>query len=149
VISDHPSPVALPSSPDEDDGNVLAFLAEFVPFCDTHYLLLVDVPAADFQSVPEVLAAAANGFLEPEMDADDNPLWSEALASPEQEYWIAGAQDEISSLQDLKVFVLIPQSEVPAGQRPLQGKLICKHKCDDTGKVVRYKVCYVAKGFAQ
>jgi hypothetical protein len=52
------------------------------------------------------------------------------------------------SLQDLKVFVLVPQSEVPAGQRPLWGKLVCKHKCDDTGKVVCYKVCYVAKGFA-
>lgn len=86
VISDHPSPVASPSSPNEDDGNVLAFLAEFVPFCDTHYLLPVNVPAADFQSVPEVLAAATNGFLELEMDADDDPLWSEALASPEQEY---------------------------------------------------------------
>jgi len=129
---------------------VLAFLAEFVPFCDTHYLLPVNVPAADFQSVPEVLAAATNGFLEREMDVDDDPLWSEALASPEQEYWIAGAQDKISSLQDLKVFVLVSRLEVPAGQWPLRGKLVCKRKCDDTGKVVHYKVRYVAtKGFAQ
>jgi hypothetical protein len=83
------------------------------------------------------------------MDADDDPLWSEALASSEQEYWVAGAQDEISSLQDLKVFILVPRSEVPAGQRPLWGKLVCKHKRNDTGKVVHYKVRYVAKGFAQ
>ena len=47
------------------------------------------------------------------------------------------------------MFVLVPQSDVPHSQRPLKRKLVCKHKCDDTGKVVWYKVQYVAKGFAQ
>jgi hypothetical protein len=83
------------------------------------------------------------------MDADDDPLWADALASPEREYWIASAQDEIRSLRDLKVFVLVSHSDVPTGQRPLRGKLVCKRKRDDSGKVVRYKVRYVAKGFAQ
>jgi hypothetical protein len=140
---------AVPSGPVNDDGNVLAFLAEFMPYCDMHYLMPVDVIPSDFLSVPEVLAAAADGSLEPEMDADNDPLWSDVLASPEWEYWIASAQDEIHSLQDLKVFVLIPWLDVPASQRPLRGKLVCKHKRDDSGKVVRYKVHYVAKGFAQ
>jgi hypothetical protein len=45
--------------------------------------------------------------------------------------------------------VLVPQSDVPRGQRPLKGKLVCKRKRDDAGNVSRYKVCYVAKGFAQ
>ena len=31
----------------------------------------------------------------------------------------------------------------------LRGKLVCKRKCNNAGKVVHYKVCYVAKGFAQ
>lgn len=69
--------------------------------------------------------------------------------SPEHELWIAGGQHELKSLEDLKVFILVPCSEVPHGQCPLQGKLICKQKCDDSGKVVQYKVCYVAKGYAQ
>ena len=71
------------------------------------------------------------------------------MASSEREYWIAGGRDELKSLEDLKVFVLVPRTEVPKGQRPLKGKLVCKKKHDDTGKVVRYKVRYIAKGFAQ
>ena len=111
-----------------------------MPFCDSHYLLPLDVPSSDFASVPEVLAAVTNGILKPEVDIEDDPLWSEAMVSPEREYWIAGAQDEICSLEDLKVFVLVPKSDVPAGQHALRGKLVCKWKCNDTGKVVRYKV---------
>ena len=71
------------------------------------------------------------------------------MASPEREYWIAGACDELRSLVDLRIFVLVPRSELPKGKRPLRGKLVCKCKHDDTGKIVCYKVCYVAKGFAQ
>jgi hypothetical protein len=134
---------------EDGNGHVMAFLAEFVPFYTSHCLLPLDVPSSDYTSVPEVLAAVANGILEPEVDINDDPLWSEAMASPEREYWIAGAQDEIRSLEELKVFVLVPRSDVPAGQRALRGKLVCKRKCDDAGKVVRYKVHYVAKGFAQ
>ena len=67
----------------DNDGNILAFLAEFIPYCDSHYLLPLDVPPSNFLSVPKVLAAAANGSLEPEVDDDDDPLWSDALASPE------------------------------------------------------------------
>ena len=71
------------------------------------------------------------------------------MASPEREYWIAGGRDELKSLKDLKVFALIPRSEVSAGQRPLKGKLVCKRKRDEDGNVIRYKVQFVAKGFAQ
>jgi hypothetical protein len=48
-----------------------------------------------------------------------------------------------------KVFVLVPRSAVPRGQRPLRGKLVCKRKHDDAGNIVRYKVRYVAKGYTQ
>ena len=71
------------------------------------------------------------------------------LASPEREFWIAGARDELRSLENLRVFVLVPHSELPKGKHPLKGKLVCKRKRNDTGKVIRYKVHYVAKGFAQ
>ena len=134
---------------DDGNGHVMAFLAEFVPFCDSHCLLPLDVPASDFASIPEVLATVANGILDPEVDIDDDPLWSEAMASPKREYWIASAQDEICSLEDLKVFILVPRSDVPTGQCALRGKLICKCKRDNASKVVYYKVHYVAKRFAQ
>ncbi len=81
--------------------------------------------------------------------ADDDPSWAEALASPEHEYWITGGQEELKSLSDLNIFVLIPRSAMPPGTCPLCGKLICKQKHNDSGKVMCYKVHYVAKGYAQ
>jgi hypothetical protein len=87
--------------------------------------------------------------MSPELDLSDDPTWAQALASSECEYWIAGARDELESLEKLKVFVLVPRSELPLGQRPLRGKLVCKRKRDDSGNIVRYKVRYVAKGFTQ
>ena len=80
---------------------------------------------------------------------DDDPTWAEALASPEWEFWVAGTCEEIQSLQDLQVFVLVPQSSVPSNHWPMHGKLICKCKCNDSGNVTRFKVRYVAKGYAQ
>ena len=70
-------------------------------------------------------------------------LWQKGI------HWIAGRCKELKSLKDLKVFVLIPQTKVPHGQQPLKGKLVCKCKHDNTGKVVCYKVHYVPKGFTQ
>jgi hypothetical protein len=35
-----------------------------------------------------------------------DPLWADALASPDREYWIAGAREEIQSLKDLQAYVL-------------------------------------------
>ena len=49
----------------------------------------------------------------------------------------------------LKVFILIPHSQLPHSQQPLKGKLMCKCKCNSVGNVVHYKVQYVAKGFTQ
>jgi hypothetical protein len=71
------------------------------------------------------------------------------MASPEWEYWITGTCDELCSLVDLHVFVLVPHSELPKGKQPLRGKLVYKHKHDNTGKIICYKVRYVTKGFAQ
>ena len=114
-----------------------------------HELLPADFCFKDVMSVDEVLNALSDGTLEPTLDADDELTWAQAMASDEREYWIAGRRDELKSLEDLKVFVLMPRSEVPTRQRPLKGKLVCKRKCDESGNIVRYKVCYVAKGFTQ
>jgi len=90
-----------------------------------------------------------DGSLKPYCDDDNDPKWAKAMASPEHEYWIAGAYEELQSLEDLQVFILVPRSSMPKGRCPLKGKLVCKCKQDDTGKVIRYKVRYVAKGFTQ
>src|ERR1700733_13100398 len=62
---------------------------------------------------------------------------------------LAHTWDELKSLKDLTVFVLVPRTEIPRGQRPLKGKLVCKWKRDNVGNISQYKVHYVAKGFAQ
>jgi len=100
-------------------------------------------------SVSEVLAALKTGDTEIILDEDDDPSWSKALASPEREYWVAGAREELKSLADLNVFALVPRSDLPRGHRPLKGKLVCKRKRDDAGNIARYKVRYIAKGFTQ
>ena len=136
----------------QSEDHTQTFLTEFAPFRRTHFLIATDLDA-DFPvsllSMDEVLSSLAEGNIIPILDSGDEPSWEQALASPEREYWIAGGRDELKSLEDLKVFVLVPCSDIPRGQRPLKGKLVCKRKRDDMGNVVRYKVRYVAKGYAQ
>jgi Reverse transcriptase (RNA-dependent DNA polymerase) len=71
------------------------------------------------------------------------------MGSPEHELWITSAKEELRSLEDLQVFALVPRSSIPHGKCPLKGKLVSKQKRDDSGKVVHYKVHYVAKGYTQ
>ena len=135
---------ALPNDP------TYAFLAEYSDVHDTHELFPADISIESLPlSVDDALTALGNGSLSPVPADNDEPLWAQAMASSEREYWIAGARDELKSLEDLHVFILVPRTALPRGQRPLKGKLVCKRKRDDTGQVVRYKVWYVAKGFAQ
>ena len=126
-----------------------AFLSEFSDFRDTHDLLPLDLPDACSLPLDVFLSDIETGSVLPTCDTTDDPSWKDALASPECEYWIAGAREELRSLEDLQVFVLVPRSSVPSGKRLLKGKLVCKRKQDDMGKVNRYKVRYMAKGFAQ
>jgi hypothetical protein len=113
-----------------------AFLVEFAPVRDTHALVAVDLDLVGDFSIDDALAGLSDGSIEPKSDTNDDPSWQEALASLEREYWIAGGREELKSLEDLNVFVLVPWSEVPRGQRPLKGKLVCKCKCDDQGNVI-------------
>ncbi len=99
--------------------------------------------------ISKVLTAISSGDTETVLNTGDDPSWATALTSPEREYWVAGARAELKSLEDLQVFVLIPHSELPHGQKPLKGKLVCKRKRDDAGNIACYKVRYIAKGFAQ
>lgn len=125
-----------------------SLFSEFIPFHNTHDLIYLEF-SDPFPTIDSVLTALNSGTVTPVPETSDDPSWAEAMASPDREYWIAGARDELKSLADLKVFALVPRSEVPQGQGPLKGKLVCKRKRDDNGNITRYKVRYVAKGFAQ
>ncbi len=127
-----------------------AFLSRFSPFHDSHCLLPLDTSDISPHSLNSALSAITDGSLEPYCDNDDDdPKWAEAMVSVEREFWIAGTCNELQSLKDLQVFVLVPHSSMPKGRRALKGKLVCKWKWDNTGKVTHYKVWYITKGFAQ
>ena len=95
-----------------------AFLSEFSPLRDSHYLLPVTLDPSfisSSSSLGDALMTLATDGTKLTLNSDDDPLWAMAIASLECEYWIAGARDELQSLKDLNVFVLVPCSELPCG----------------------------------
>jgi hypothetical protein len=113
-----------------------AFIADFSNIRESHDLIPIDIDLENEPlSIDKMIAAISDGTIAPTTDPRDNPLWEEALASPDCEYWIDGGRDELKSLKDLKVFVLIPCMEVPQNQHPLKGKLVCKCKRDEEGNI--------------
>ena len=144
----NPPPLCCSSRLKNLHPNTNALLTKFLPLSNSHDLLPLSV-ADPSLSVDLVLSALADSSMEPAVDTGDDPSWTEALASLEREYWVVGAREELQSLQDMQVFVLVPHSSLPPGRRPLKGKLVCKCKRDDSGKIICYKVWYVAKGYAQ
>ena len=66
-----------------------------------------------------------------------------AMSLPEAKMWKAAPDKGIKSLQDLKVYTLVPRSEAPSGQM-IGSKWVCKAKEDNT-----HKARLVAKGWNQ
>ena len=62
---------------------------------------------------------------------------------PAAELWKEAAQKEVKSLQDLKVYTLVPESNVP-GQNVIGSKWVFKVKTDNT-----YKARLVAQDWNQ
>ena len=52
------------------------------------------------------------------------PMGTTMASDKGEYYWIAGGHDELKSLEDLKVIVLAPHSDVPHRSRPLKGQFI-------------------------
>jgi hypothetical protein len=71
----------------------------------------------------------------------------EALSSPDAPKWLTACKEELNSIRDLGVFHLVPKSTAN-GRTIMDGKFIFWLKCDETGKVVCWKACFVAKGYA-
>ena len=91
------------------------FLSEFSKFHNTHDLLSLDLPPNCNLPLDIFLSDVETGSFKPTCETDNDPSWHNALASPEQEYWIAGTHKELWSLQDLQAFALVPCSLVPQG----------------------------------
>src|SRR6266702_70959 len=96
------------------NDHTTAFISLFAPMRDSHDLIPLDTLSNHgLTLVDEVLTALTNGSVEPEVDLDDEPSWGKAMASPECEYWVARSREEIKSLEDLNVFVLVPRTYSP------------------------------------
>jgi hypothetical protein len=77
---------------------------------------------------------------------DDPATREEALASEDAPKWLAGCKEKLASIERLGISNLVPRSQ-SAGQKVLRGKLIFCVKRDASGKAIRWKVRFVAKGY--
>ena len=73
------------------DDRALALLSEFSPFINSHSLIPLDLSGVAPVPLDSVLLVVTDSSLEPQIDIDDDPLWAEAMASPEREFWISDA----------------------------------------------------------
>ncbi|RVW88887.1 Retrovirus-related Pol polyprotein from transposon TNT 1-94 [Vitis vinifera] len=84
--------------------------------------------------------------VESEMMEDDPINFQQAMKSSNSQKWIEAMNEEYKSMQDNKVWELVP---LPVGTKPIGCKWIFKTKRDSNGNVERYKARLVAKGFTQ
>ena len=78
---------------------------------------------------------------------EDDPInFHQAMQSSNSQKWIEAMNEEYKSMQDNKVWELIP---LPEGVKPIGCKWIFKTKRDANGNVERYKARLVAKGYTQ
>ena len=76
----------------------------------------------------------------------DPITYAEAVSCPQSELWLDAMRDEIQSMRHNGVWELV---ELPEGHRPIGCKWVYKTKRDPNGKIEKFKVRLVAKGFTQ
>jgi hypothetical protein len=77
---------------------------------------------------------------------DEPATLEEALASEDAPKWLAGCREELASIEKLGVFKLVARAQ-SIGRKVLKGKFVFRVKRDATGKPIRWKVRFVAKGY--
>jgi hypothetical protein len=81
---------------------------------------------------------------------DDTPAtWKQAMASPEASKWKAAADKEMTSIDEMGVWDLVPRVSIPRGQIVIPCKWVFKIKTDEHGAVTVYKARLTPKGFMQ
>jgi hypothetical protein len=108
---------------------------EIVDDEDGTYLVLED---ADL----EFFAGSANDRADPRTPES----WLEAMRGPDRDKWIAGLNEELSSLAANNVYEVVP---IPDGVVPITSKPGLEIKLNAAGQIERYKVHIVARGFTQ
>ena len=77
---------------------------------------------------------------------DDHINFHQAMQSSNSEKWIEAMNEEYKSMQDNRVWELVPLRE---GVKPIGCKWIFKTKRNSKGNMEKYKACLVAKGYTQ
>ncbi|XXG71992.1 hypothetical protein AAC387_Pa07g1189 [Persea americana] len=78
---------------------------------------------------------------------ENDPInFHQAMQGSNSQKWIDAMNEEYKSMQDNKVWELVP---LPEGAKPIGCKWIFKTKRDSNGNVERYKARLIAKGFTQ
>ena len=140
------SPVSSqPSNPSVPNARTLRKLRKLAFFAKGEFS---DVGHRDgMHRFAEFAYASSNTQLHshsPQGTVTDPESYQQAMKLPEAERWKEAAQKEIKSLQDLKVYTLVPISNVPQGQNAIGSKRVFKVKTDNT-----YKARLVAQGWNQ
>jgi hypothetical protein len=81
------------------------------------------------------------------MSPEEPCSFTEAMASPEAQKWLAACIDELDSIKNLKVFRLVPRNAA-TGHTIMDGKFVFKLKCDENGTPVCWKGQFIVKGYA-
>ena len=78
---------------------------------------------------------------------EDDPInFRQTLKSSKSQEWIDAMNEEIKSMKDNDVWVLVP---LPEGVKPIGCKWIFKTKKDSKGDVEIYKARLIGKGYTQ
>ena len=88
------------------------------------------------------MASAGPSHIEPK-------ILTEALAGLLGAQWEKVRQSEYQSLLENKVFKVVPESEIPAGTKPITSKAVLTIKFNVNGDIECLKVHLVARGFLQ
>ena len=84
--------------------------------------------------------------------ANEFPTLKEALGTPDhpapnRDNWIQAVHEEIGSWRELGVYKEIPKSDLPAGRKPINTKIVLRLKLDKLGNPSRYKARIVQAGW--
>jgi len=75
--------------------------------------------------------------------------YAQAMNSPQSEHWKKAIEDEIQSLKDNGVFVVVPDDTVPADRRCITAVWVFGVKQKPDGTISRYKARLCGRGFLQ
>ncbi|KAJ3568720.1 hypothetical protein NP233_g5535 [Leucocoprinus birnbaumii] len=106
--------------------------------------------AEDFYEIAMAVAVeeSSTPMINPASPNDPKSI-EEALGRPDGDKWKAAIEEELKSLRDRGVYVLVPRSSIPDGRKVMSGKWVLVSKRDELGIIARWKARLVARGFEQ